>query len=290
MSQDSPSNPRSDSRVISGLPLDELRHYGNELGLELPSTASKDEWVERIRERQALLIELDRGALLDIIVWARLPVRKSAAKEELARQIAQVRSTNYQSLSNAGLVTLARLRGVSAGALGNTEDMIAELHKQDGFWKRLGRKRRHLAGTVVSWLVERSQSGEKDEAYQFLPEEQGAAKSVASSESLKQQIEDRGVVGGLANRLRGAADDYIRVKLDEIEDRIDSKLDEIDKRLGEWRDREVANRLKILRITLMFTVLVAVISLGYNCLKTNVVPDAEVGSQPPQKQPVDSDR
>ncbi|MFH1419426.1 MAG: Rho termination factor N-terminal domain-containing protein [Planctomycetota bacterium] len=290
MSQNSSSNPESDGRVISGLPLDELRHYGNELGLELPSAASKEEWVERIRERQALLIELDRSALLDIIVWARLPVRKSANKEELARQIAQVRSTNYRSLSNAGLVTLARLRGVPTGAFGNSEDIIAELHRQDGFWRRLGRKRRWLAGTVVSWLVERSRQGEDSEEYQFLPEEQAAAKNGRASESLKRQIEDRGVVGGLANRLRGAADDYIRVKLDEIEARIDSKLDDIDKRLGEWRDREVANRLKILRITLMFTVLVAVISLGYNCLKTNVVSDAGPSTQPSHVQPVDPDR
>jgi len=290
MSQNSSSNPESDSRVISGLPLDELRHYGSELGLELPSAASKEEWVERIRERQALLIELDRDALLDIIVWARLPVRKSADKEELARQIAQVRSTNYRSLSSTGLVALARLRGIPARASGNSEDIIAELHRQDGFWKRLGRKRRWLAGTVVSWLVERSQQGENAEEYQFLPEEQAVTKNGPVPESLKRQIEDRGVVGGLANRLRGAADDYIRVKLDEIEARIDSKLDDIDKRLGEWRDREVANRLKILRITLMFTVLVAVISLCYNYLKTNVVPDAGPATQPSHVQPVDRDR
>ena len=88
---------------------------------------------------------------------------------------------------------------------------------------------------------------------------------------LRWSIEDHGVVGGIASRLRGAADDYIKIKLDEIELRIDGKLNQIDQRLAEWRDREVANRLKILRITLVFTVLVAILSLGYNYIKRQAV-------------------
>ena len=52
-------------------------------------------------------------------------------------------------------------------------------------------------------------------------------------------------------------------ELDEIEARIDRKLEEIDKRLGEWRDKEIANRIRILKITLWASAIVSVISLAY---------------------------
>jgi hypothetical protein len=77
-----------------------------------------------------------------------------------------------------------------------------------------------------------------------------------------------------AERLRGAADSYVAAKLDEIEARVDAKLDHVERRidakivelhrnLREMRDRELRHRLRILRITLILTVLVAVLSLGY---------------------------
>ncbi len=226
-----------------------------------------DDIVRRVRSRQELLIELEHDALLDIIIWSRWPVRKSASKEELAREIARIDQTNYDSLPKRGLVALARLRGISAHESDNAEDVIRRLRKADGPWSRLRRKRRSVVASFVSKLVDRPDNVDTSD-YQFLPEDRTDAAS--ARESLKNQIEEHGLVGGLANRIRGAADDYVRIKLDEIEHRIDSKLDEIDRRLGEWRDREVANRLKILRITLIFTVVVAVLSLGYNVIKKNV--------------------
>ena len=63
--------------------------------------------------------------------------------------------------------------------------------------------------------------------------------------------------------MRRGADSYVNVKLDEIEARIDRKLDEIDRRLGEWRDKEVANRVRIIKITLWASVIVSVVSLIY---------------------------
>ena len=59
----------------------------------------------------------------------------------------------------------------------------------------------------------------------------------------------------------------------EIEARIDRKLDEIDRRLGEWRDREITNRLKIIKITLIASVFVLLLSLGYNYLKRKTPPE-----------------
>ncbi len=80
-----------------------------------------------------------------------------------------------------------------------------------------------------------------------------------------------------AEGLRGAADSYIAAKLDEIEARVDAKLDHVETRidskivelhrqLREMRDRELQHRLRLLKITLIFTVLVAALSLGYKWL------------------------
>jgi hypothetical protein len=81
----------------------------------------------------------------------------------------------------------------------------------------------------------------------------------------------------VTEKLRGAADNYITVKLDEIEARVDLKLDEIERRIDEkitslhrqvreMRDQELRHRLRLLKITLIFTVIVALLSLGYKWL------------------------
>ena len=70
------------------------------------------------------------------------------------------------------------------------------------------------------------------------------------------KLKKRGLFGGLAGRIKKSADGYVNQKLDEIEARIDRKLDEIDRRLAEWRDKEIANRILILKITLWASVIV----------------------------------
>jgi len=264
----SPDRPEQTAR-LEDLPHDEMLRYGRGLGLELEDDLASDELARRVRSHCDLLRELDRQALLDIIRWSRRPVRENAGKEELAREIARIQQTNYDSLSRRGLVTLARLRGLDAGDADNTEDLIQKLRKQVGFWQRWRRKRRSAVASWLSKMID-GKTDQRADDYQFLPDD--AEDPNVAARSLKRQIEDKGVVGGIASRLRGAADDYIKVKLDEIEQRIDAKMNDIDQRLAEWRDREVANRLKILRITLAFTVLVALLSLGYNYIKHRTQP------------------
>lgn len=81
----------------------------------------------------------------------------------------------------------------------------------------------------------------------------------------------------VAQRLRGVADDFIAAKMDELEARVDAKLDQIEKRiddkivalsrqLQELRDQELRHRLRILNLTLIFSVLVAMLSLLYKWL------------------------
>lgn len=83
-----------------------------------------------------------------------------------------------------------------------------------------------------------------------------------------------GVLHDVAEKLRGAADGYVAAKLDEIEARVDVKLDQIEhridakivqlhKQITALRDRELRHRLRLLKITLAITLLVALLSLGY---------------------------
>lgn len=86
------------------------------------------------------------------------------------------------------------------------------------------------------------------------------------------------VLHTVTEHLRGAADEYLAAKLDEIEARVDQKLNAIEQRidrkmldlhkqLAEMRDRELRHRLRLLKLTLIFTVLVALLSLGYKWLE-----------------------
>jgi len=256
-SQSSPS-ARVGAGSLSDMPDDELRHYGGELGLDLAHAIPRTELIHRVRQRQELLLQLDREAMLDVVVWARRPVRQSASKEALARQIASIDVSGYDGLSERGLRVLAALRGVRLEPGDSPEKMARRLRHADGFWRRVSRARRSLVGSALSKMLD-VQAGDAPNAYQFLPEDDATRKV-----SLKHEIQDRGIVGGLASRLRGAADDYLREKMDEIEARIDRKLDDIDRRLSEWRDQEVANRLRILKLTLIASVLFAILSLGYH--------------------------
>lgn len=271
---DTSSTTSGPSPALSSLPPDELRHYARGLGLDLHDDAAQALVLNAVRARQELLLELDRDAMLDVVIWARQPVRKSASKETLAKTIADIQQANYDSLSTRGLLVLARLRGLAATAQTGANDLIDRLRTHDGFWTTVRRKRRAIVGSLLTKLID-GQRPPSDTDYQFLPEEDGAQ---AERRTLKDAVVERGLVGGIAQKLRGAADDYIKIKLDEIEARIDDKLEQIDRRLGEWRDREVANRLRILRLTLIFTVVVALLSLGYNYVKSRV---GDIHSTPP---------
>ncbi len=273
---------------VEALSRDELLSLGRTLGLELEDKIGRAELVESVSRRRLLLRELDREALLDVVKWARRPVGEGASKEDLAREIAKLDKTAYEGLSRRGLHTLARLREIEASESDNTEVIIERLHKADGFWKRWHRKRRSLIGSWLAKIVdaETDSSEEPESPTAATPTDDDSVGATADDRaSLKRDIEDRGIVGGLANRLRGAADEYIKVKLDEIELRIDDKLNQIDQRLAEWRDREIANRLKILKITLAFTVLVAILSLGYNYLKSPGDTIGPPATEPPATQP-----
>jgi len=106
---------------------------------------------------------------------------------------------------------------------------------------------------------------------------------------MEDDLDDAGILGRTFRKLGGAAQKpltaavrfavhgYVRDALDEIEQRIDAKLNEIeqrvdrkfddlDRKMDEWRTREVRHRLRILKYTVIATVIVAAISIVYTLI------------------------
>jgi len=255
------------SASLSDLPRDELLRYGRDLALPLKNDTPQGELLRLIRARQELLLEIEREALLDLVVWARRPVRASASKEELVHELADLYPGDLTGLSRRGLEALARLRGLGLQP-GEADRHLAErIRTSISVWERMRRRRRKLVGHLIGRAVRRG-GRPKDQEYHFLPE-------TGDTGTLGESGPKAGLVGGLARKIKGeiqgAADEYIDAKLDEVERRIDAKLDEIDARLAEWRDREVRNRLRIIKITLLTTIVVALVSLGYSYLKAQAI-------------------
>jgi hypothetical protein len=246
-------------RQLSEVPKDELEHLAEEYGLDPTRYKSRQHLVAAIHDRRQMIAALDREAMLDVVRWGRRPVTASATKEQIAQEIARIKLMKFHGLSQPGLVVLARLRGLDARDDEPVPVLVRKLKKQEGFFSKMNRKRRAFLGSMVAKIV--GEEGPSD--YQFLPGAEAASPAATQSPSLKSDIEESGLFGGIANRVKKTADAYLNQKLDEIEARIDRKLDEIDRRLAEWRDKEIANRIRILKITLWASVIVSIVSLVY---------------------------
>ncbi len=249
----------SDSPTLSELPTDVLINYGRSLGLPVSIDTARGEALRLIRARQELLLSFDRDAMFDVVAWLRVPVRRSAGKEQLAEIISNHHPLRFDGLSDRGLRVYAALAGMTDVERQPRDAILQHLRKLQGLGTRLRAVRRRVLGSMVSKLLS-SDSVANGSDYRFLPDDP------SSPTTLRDQIAQTGLVGGVARKIKGVADDYVREKLDEIEQRIDRKLDEIDERLGEWRDREMTHRLRIIKITLLASILVALLSLLYDYL------------------------
>ena len=261
-----PSN--QPTRQLSDLPKDELDNLAEEYGLDPGDYRNRQHLVTAIHERRQAIAAMNRDAMLDVIKWGRRPVTFNATKEQIAQEIARIRSMKFAGLSHRGLIVLAQMRGLPAASEDPVPVLIRRLKKQEGLFAKINRKRRAMLGSIVSNMIgDSSAAGD----YQYLPPQQGPAPTTtntapppAPAGSIKDEIEEAGLLGGIAGRIKKSADAYVNLKLDEIESRIDRKLDEIDRRLAEWRDKEIANRIRILKITLWASVIVGIVSLIYS--------------------------
>lgn len=251
---------------LKDLPLSELQAIAREYGLDPGVFDTKPSLVAAILDRRTMIGTLDPDALTDVMHWAGKQVTATMTRERMALEIAKVKSMKFAGLSQRGLVVLGKLRNADVRDDDDTPTVIGKLKGQEGFFAKLGRKRRHIVGKWVSRMI-----GDSDEeamaAGQLPPpanrEEAARAQSVRPDpkRKLQDEIEEVGIIAGLTGRMRRTADQYLNQKLDEIEARIDRKLDEIDRRLAEWRDKEVANRIRILKISLWATVVVGAATL-----------------------------
>ena len=265
---------------LGGLSRDELAAVAEGYGIDPRRHRTRQALVAAIHDRRQTIASIDRDALLDVVRWGRRPVAASAGRDELAREAARCRSMRFGGLSRRGLVALARLRGARVDGTEDDATLVRRLKAAEPLRDKLARKRRNLIGHVVDAIA----GGEEpDDEHRFLPPAGAATRDAPHAphaapdpppdpprrRKLRHRIEDRGLLGGLADQVRQTADGYVNQKLDEIEGRIDRKLDEIDRRLAEWRDKEVANRIRILKITLWASLIVALLSLAYSYLRAH---------------------
>lgn len=153
-------------------------------------------------------------------------------------------------------------------------DVVVSKPRRRGFLGRLADRARASGERVVYAAVDRLLQPREPNSPPPAAGENTATPPVESPAEARRRL---GLMHNVTLRLRGAADEYIAAKLDEIEARVDVKLDEVEKRIDQkiadlheqvrrMRDDELRHRLRILKITLIFTVLVAVMSLGYKLL------------------------
>jgi hypothetical protein len=145
--------------------------------------------------------------------------------------------------------------------------------KKPGLFSRLAGRVRQKGVDMVSSAVDRfldPSQGQEDREWTVEDATEGEAPPPA-------QPARTNILHNVAEKMRGAADSYLAVKLDEIEARVDEKLDsiegrldrkvlEIHKQLIKMRDHEIRHRLRLLKMTLAFTLLVGLLSLGYKWL------------------------
>lgn len=282
---------------IEEMPRDELDHYAELYGIDPQPYKTRERLIQAMQERRQVIASIDRAVLLELVRWGRRPVTADATQEQLAQEVARVRSMRFAGLSREAMLALARLRGLSVKGGETIEQLNARMARQESIFAKVNRKWRGWVGGMISGMM-----GERDggQEYQYLPGDAPSAGEMpaasaradapppGSSATIRDEIEEQGIFGGIAGRLKRSADTYLNQKLDEIEARIDRKLDEIDRRLAEWRDKEIASRLRILKITLWASVIVAMISLLYTYIRVHLAQPDTPPTPPRLVQPTTS--
>jgi hypothetical protein len=274
------SPARAPQQQLGDLPMEELEAMAEEFGLDPRKHREKPDLVSAIHARRQLIATLDRQAMQDVLEWAGRPATAGITQEQLAIEIVHLKSMRFVGLSERGLIVLSLLRGCDLRGDETRDELVKQLKRQEGFFAKMKRKTRGWMGK----RIERMMGDSTTELPPPSPEPHNARtdqKSGPRQQALREEFEEAGFFSGIANRVKKQADSYVNQKLDEIEARIDRKLDEIDRRLAEWRDKEIANRIRILKITLWASVVVAAVSLIYSYVKV----EAKRWNQPTPSHP-----
>jgi hypothetical protein len=251
-----PASPAT-AMQMKDLPRPELELLATDFGIDPTHFKEKASLVAAILDRRSMIETLDHSAVVELHRWAGGELPDPSTNEQLAIVVCRSRSMRFGGLSNTALKTLAGLRGIDIANVRDTGGLIDRLKKQEGLWAKFARKRRAWVGKMVTNMIGTTAVEEPTNERPAAPQ---AQKPIPERE-LRDEIEDAGLIAGLTKSVKRTADQYLNQKLDEIEARIDRKLDEIDRRLSEWRDKEVANRIRILKISLWATVAVGAVTL-----------------------------
>src|SRR6478752_4034052 len=100
------------TRQLADLPKDELETLAEEFGIDPTRFKSRQHLVAAIHDRRQAIAMMDRDAMIDVVRWGRRPVASNATKEQLAMEIARIKSMKFNGLTQRGLVVLARMRGL----------------------------------------------------------------------------------------------------------------------------------------------------------------------------------
>lgn len=261
MSADTPTTPTTPATTVhlKDEPVEALAKVASDLGIDPKDYPDKAALVSAILDRRSLIGVLDREALVELVRWGGRDVPATATKEALAHEAVQIKSMRFGNLSLRALVVLAKLRGLDVAPDATRDDVLGLLKSKEGFWQKLNRKRRAFVGSMVSKMIGGdllgTQTPDVDTSAPAASNAASTSRSTAPAERpIEHEIEEAGLLAGLTSRVKRTADQYLNQKLDEIEARIDRKLDEIDRKLGQWRDKEIANRIRILKISLWATI------------------------------------
>lgn len=258
-------------QILMAKPKEELEQLAQDIGLDPEQYRTPRHLAAAVQERREMISALDREAMIEVMRWGRRPIPPNATREQLALEISQMKSMRFSGLNLRGLIVLAVMRGLPLDGDESEGELLRKLKKQEGFFKKLARKRRAWIGSIISGMLGDEELKADEQFVAPQPPGLGTTNDPTlpplNEGTLRDEIEEAGVFGGLASRVKRQADSFVNQKLDEIEARIDRKLDEIDRRLAEWRDKEVANRIRILKITLWASVVVSVLSLIYTYIR-----------------------
>lgn len=285
MAEHAPTPP-TDERLVA-----EARR----LGVRDPESIPTDELEQTVVRRLNTIDEAEPETLRSILEWAGENVDSAIAddRRRLAERIVRLRLDGLDELDRTQIETLLRLHDIPFDDEMSDRRLRRLLQPGNRLRRMMRRTRRRLAGYIVNKALH-SMRGEPeqpepgvapDDEQEESPvegteregepkRENGAAAEPTNGEKARarklaadEHIKRKGLVQGLTSYVRGTVDEYVAQKLDEIEARIDEKLDQIDRRMDDWRRRELAHRLRILKITLVVTAAVAIVSLVYELIK-----------------------
>ena len=236
------------ARALEELSDVELRGIAEDLGLDVGRKESRTGLIERIRDRHRVIDEVSREEFARIVRWAGEEVKDFHAKALLVRRFYRLNFRRTEGLTPDDVRIVARLHGIEFAEDAPPEEIAGKVEASAKRWTDVLKR---ASGRVVGYIAKKVAGADDDEMTP--PEDE--AKEVSA-----------GLRKGFKAALRFSMDDYIAEKLDEIEARIDRKLDELDRKMDDWRTREVRHRLRIIKYTIIGTVVVAVVSIIYKLL------------------------